>query len=110
MVCLPRGRTGSDAGPCRGCSYRSPRVTLRDQTRVMLVDLVLHIGITARTNRDTARKFAGPLQTPEMRLGIRDAFGLQCFIGNKTYCHLEPSERRSRAPASMARDGSKTGL
>ena len=61
-----------------------------------VVDLVLDVGVTASTNRDTARKFAGLLQAPEMRLGIRDAFGLQCFVRDQTDTQrrspfLEPS-------------------
>jgi hypothetical protein len=48
----------------------------------MLVDLAFDISVTARSDRNTARKLAGLLKPPKVNLRIRYAFGSEALVGN----------------------------
>jgi hypothetical protein len=58
------------------------------------VNLSLNVGVTAGADRHALGKFVRPLEPPQMRLRVRDAFSFEGFVGNEALRHLEISGSR----------------
>src|SRR6516225_3365388 len=93
MVCLPTARTGSDTGPCGGCSYRSPRVALGDFRLDIVVDFRFDVGVSTGSRRDALRKLPRLLKPPKVGLRIWDTLVCQCLVGDKAPSHFFSSHR-----------------